>query len=323
MSDLLIGDSVPMRRLRAFIARIAASTLPVLIEGETGSGKELVARALHEWSGRSGRLVALNVCAVSDSMFEASMFGHVRGAFTGALRDSAGYLTEAHGGTLFLDEVSGLSIGNQAKLLRAIETREFRPVGGCADQRSDFRLVAASNESVATLVERRQLRPDLAHRLGGLHLRVPPLRERLEDVPALAMHFAMRGRGMPTDAVIVRGAMRVLQSHSWPGNVRELRHVVEASIALSGGQVTAHDVATLIRPDLQDAGKRPSDMRGRRDGRDRELLLILERCAWDVSEVASELGIHRATVYRRLGRLGVGAPLAARQSRSGEGSVVR
>ena len=308
MSDLLIGDSLAMRRLRALVTRIAASTLPVLIEGETGSGKELVARALHEWSGRSGRLVALNVCAVSDSMFEASMFGHVRGAFTGALRDSAGYLTEAHRGTLLLDEVSGLSAGNQVKLLRALETKEFRPVGGCADQRSDFRLLAASNESVATLVDRGQFRRDLAHRLGGLRVSVPPLRERIEDVPMLAMHFAAHACERPTDAVIESGAMRVLLAHSWPGNVRELRHVLEASIALSGGYVEAHDVAALIQQD----GTQNTAVVRRRDYQDRELLAQLERCAWDVSEVASELGVHRATVYRRLDRLAASGRFAER-----------
>jgi DNA-binding NtrC family response regulator len=296
---LLIGESLPMRQLRALVARIAASTLPVLIEGETGSGKELVARALHEGSGRSGALVALNVCAVPEPMFEATMFGHVRGAFTGAMRNSTGYLTEANRGTLFLDEVSGLSLGNQVKLLRAIETKEFRPVGGPADQRSDFRLVAASNEGVAQLVERGRMRRDLAHRLGGLLVSVPPLRERMEDVPVLAMHFAMLvSAERCRDAVIGRGAMRVLESHSWPGNVRELRHVVEASIALSSGQIEEHDVVELIRP----ANVR-SRRRVRRDG---DLVAELDRCAWDVDQVANQLGVHRATVYRRLRRLGIG-----------------
>jgi DNA-binding NtrC family response regulator len=305
MSDLLIGDSPIMRRLRALVARVAASTLPVLIEGETGSGKEMVARALHEWSGRSGRLVALNVCAVSDSMFEASMFGHVRGAFTGALRDSAGYLTEAHRGTLFLDEVSGLSPGNQVKLLRAIETGEFRPVGGCADRRSEFRLLAASNENITSQVERGQFRRDLAHRLGGLRIAVPALRDHLEDIPRLAMHFARCVAGnQKADTMIGKGVMRLLQAHTWPGNVRELRHVIEAAIALSGGRVEECDIASL----LQCSHSSPAGRRRELEGR--ELLAQLHRFAWDVDEVASELGVHRATVYRRLRRLGVGVPVA-------------
>jgi DNA-binding NtrC family response regulator len=303
MSTLLIGDSLPMRQLRALIARVATSTLSVLVEGETGSGKELVARALHEMSGRSGALVALNVCAVPDSMFEASMFGHVKGAFTGALRDSAGYLTEAHRGTLFLDEVSGLSLTNQVKLLRAIETKEFRPVGARADQRSDFRLIAASNEDMTQLVERRQFRRDLAHRLGGIRLTVPPLRYRLEDLPMLAAHFAARVKeAHGTDTVLESGVIRALQAHSWPGNVRELRHVVEASIALSSGCMREEDVVALIKRDASS----PGQMRLMHQGRD--LLDQLDRCAWDVNEVASELGVHRTTVYRRLRRLGISEP---------------
>jgi DNA-binding NtrC family response regulator len=298
MSDLLIGESPIMRRLRALVARVAASTLPLLIEGETGSGKELVARALHEWSGRPGRLVALNVCAVSDSMFEAAMFGHVRGAFTGALRDSAGYLTEAHRGTLFLDEVSGLSLGSQTKLLRAIETKEFRPVGGTGDQRSDFRLVAASNETVATLVQRGSFRRDLSHRLGGLCLTVPPLRDHTEDIPLLVRHFTTTAAAeRKVDVVIGGGVIRLLQAYCWPGNVRQLRHVIEASLTLSPGFVTLHDVAALIQPNEDGAAGH------RRAAKTDELLAVLERCAWDFDQVASELGVHRATVYRRLRRL--------------------
>jgi DNA-binding NtrC family response regulator len=311
-STMLIGDSLPMRRLRALISRVASSGRPVVIEGETGSGKELVARALHQQSGRAGPLVALNVCALPDTMFEASMFGHVRGAFTGALHDAAGYLTEAHRGTLFLDEVSALTPGNQVKLLRAIETREFRPVGGRADQRSDFRLVAASNEDLGRLVEGGRFRRDLVHRLGGVRVSVPPLRKRLEDVPMLAAHFAAGVRsGRVNDLVIPVGALRAMQTHSWPGNVRELRHVVEASIALSNGDVHESDVAALIQPAPFSAAR----MRLAYQGKD--LLTQLDRCAWDVNEVASELGVHRATVYRRLRRLGMRESLPGESAAGG------
>src|SRR5258707_5408231 len=141
----LIGDSAPMHELRRRIARVARTELPVLIEGPTGSGKELVAQALHRMSGRPGDCVAVNVCAVAEGMFEDALFGHVRGAFTGAMADHAGYLTEAHRGSIFLDEIGGLGLTGQAKLLRAIETKQFRPVGARHDQTSDFRVVAASN----------------------------------------------------------------------------------------------------------------------------------------------------------------------------------
>jgi DNA-binding NtrC family response regulator len=300
VSTLLLGESQPMRKLRALIARVATSSLPVLIQGETGSGKELVARELHEQSGRTGPFVALNVCALPDTMFEASMFGHVRGAFTGALRDSAGYLTEAHRGTLFLDEVSGMSFANQVKLLRAVETKEFRPVGGSSDQRSDFRLIAASNEDMERLVERDRFRRDLMHRLGGIRLTVPPLRDRLEDVPILATHFAAQAqRGRPVETQIGVCALRVLQAHVWPGNVRELRHVIEASIALSNGCVEQDSVAALIGATSFSVAER------RRVSQGKDLLEQLDRCAWDVNEVAGELGVHRATVYRRMRRLGI------------------
>jgi DNA-binding NtrC family response regulator len=297
---LLIGESLPMRQLKALIARVASSTLPVLIQGETGSGKELVARALHERSGRQGPMVALNICALADTMFEASLFGHVRGAFTGAMGDAAGYLTEAHRGTLFLDEVAGLSAANQMKLLRAVETKEFRPIGGRADHRSDFRLIAASNEEMSRLVASGRFRRDLAHRLSGLRLTVPPLRDRLEDVPLLVAHFALGALTGRPGVAIADGAVRVLQLHSWPGNVRELRHTIEAAIALSGGAVTVDDVTALLRPEPQSG---VSSERRYRD--DRELLAHLDRCAWDVSEAASALGVHRATIYRRLRRLGL------------------
>jgi DNA-binding NtrC family response regulator len=196
--------------------------------------------------------------------------------------------------------VSGLSLASQVKLLRAIETREFRPVGGRADHRSDFRLVAASNEDLGRLVERGQFRRDLVHRLGGIHLRVPPLRDRMEDVPMLAAHFAAVARGTQRDEVVIaESAFRALQTHSWPGNVRELRQVIEASIALSSGRVHEDDVAALIRATAFSSAQ----IRLVNQGKD--LLTHLDRCAWDVSEVASELGVHRATVYRRLRRLGI------------------
>lgn len=307
VESLLIGSSAPMRQLRALVARIAATALPVIIEGETGSGKELVARALHHGSGRAGSLVAVNVCAVSDSMFEASMFGHVRGAFTGAVRDAAGYLTEAHCGTLFLDEIGGLSPANQAKLLRALETKQFRPVGGRTDQPSDFRLIAASNEEIGMLVSQGRFRADLAHRLNGLRIHVPPLRARLEDVPLLASYFAAWVLGdQAKERAIGAGALRALQAHSWPGNVRELRHVIEASIVLSSGEVREEDVLALIAP-------ADSFVERRRQRQGYDLLTQLDRCAWDVSEVASTLGVHRATVYRRLKRMRI-AELAAKNA---------
>jgi two-component system response regulator HydG len=298
----IIGQSPAIRRVRELVERVAPLALPVLIEGPTGSGKELVARALHLLSGRRGRFVAVNVCAIAEAMFEATLFGHVRGAFTGAVGDAAGYLAEADGGTLFLDEISGLSPAMQAKLLRALETREFRPVGARRDQRSDFRVVAATNEPMHRLVAGGRFRADLAHRLDVVSIDVPALGERLEDVPALARHFA--ASASTAASPLAPDALERLQRHDWPGNVRELKNVVERAVALSSADtVSAADVEAHLRRSLAaSAPESPSDAdRG-------ELLALLARCGWDTSEVARRLGLHRATVYRRMERLGISRP---------------
>jgi DNA-binding NtrC family response regulator len=197
--------------------------------------------------------------------------------------------------------MSGLSPGNQLKLLRALETKEFRPVGGRADRRSDFRLVAATNENVASLVDGGRFRRDLLHRLSGVRVVVPPLRDRPDDIPLLVTHFAgVATASNETDLPVDDRAMRLLQAHAWPGNVRELRNVVEAAIALSGGTIGADEVTTLLAPDQAAA-----PTRARRRQHDRELLALLDRAEWDVDEAARELGVHRATIYRRLKRLNV------------------
>jgi DNA-binding NtrC family response regulator len=270
----------------------------VLIYGETGSGKELVAQAIHAVSRRDGEIVALNVCALADSMFEAALFGHVRGAFTGAVGDSLGFLAEANGGTLFLDEISGLPAVAQAKLLRAVETKQFRPIGARMDRRSDFRVIAASNENLQQLASAGRFRADLLQRLSGVCVRVPPLRARVEDLPALIAHFATAcSKGTPASRFSAAAVER-LQAHPWPGNVRELRHVVECALALSDTEVVSvREVECLL------GGGDAAVASHREAYEDRALLLALEEANWDVGEAARRLGIHRATIYRRLKRM--------------------
>jgi sigma-54 dependent transcriptional regulator, flagellar regulatory protein len=303
IARLIIGESAAIRRVRALIARVAPTGIPVLIQGPTGSGKELVAQALHLASGRSGPFVAFNVCAIADSMFEDAVFGHVRGAFTGATSDARGYLAEAHRGTVFLDEISGLPLQAQVKLLRAIETRMFRPVGAREDQRSDFRLVAAANETLDRLVDEGRFRSDLGFRLSGVIIEVPPLRERVEDIPVLVRHFTERMAPRSHPVLFTVDAMDALRSHDWPGNVRELRHVIESAATLCGGDVLGReDVASVIRrrraqPEvIEDSFSR------------RRLIEVLEQCGWDANEAARRLGVHRVTVYRRMRRLGISRP---------------
>lgn len=294
----LVGMSEPMRVLRREIARFSASRIPILIYGPTGSGKELVAAAIHRGSNRTGSLVALNVCAVPDAMFEDTLFGHVRGAFTGAGSDSIGMMAEANGGTLFLDEISGLPLLSQAKLLRALETGTFRPVGAARDRVSDFRVIAATNEDLGLLARSGKFRSDLLHRLGGMVLRVPPLRDRLEDLPELATFFL---RQMTIRAEITDGAVRVLAAHAWPGNVRELRHTIERAAVIASGTRITSDVARAALSVVEESRGATSA----RSDETRHLTDLLDRHGWNTAVVARHLNVHRATVYRRMERLGI------------------
>ena len=284
-----------MRRLKDLIRRVGPTELPVLISGPTGAGKELVAQAVHESSGRRGKFVSFNVCAIADTMFEDALFGHRRGAFTGAFADSPGYLLEADRGTAFFDEISGLALTQQAKLLRAIETRRFRPVGGRDDKHSDFRVVAATNEDLDSLAGRGSFRADLLHRLGGITIEVPPLRARPEDIPLLVEHF-LDGQ----QSTLTMEAVRALRDHNWPGNVRELRHTLERARVLASGRINAGDIHAALRGRMRTDWSDPTTA----DARQR-LIEALERCNWDVGKAAVVLGVHWTTIYRRMKRLGI------------------
>jgi DNA-binding NtrC family response regulator len=295
----IIGTSAPIRRLRELIERVGHTSLSVLIQGPSGSGKELVAAALHTASGRSGAFVPFNVCAISDAMFEDALFGHVRGAFTGALNDMPGFLREAHGGTVFLDEISGLPLSAQAKLLRAIETGVFRPVGAKRDTQSDFRVVAATNEAMDRLVDGGRFRGDLAHRLAGMVLIVPALVDRLDDLPELTAHFLGR---LGVSTRVDDESLRLLATHDWPGNVRELKHVVECAFAFSEGHFHPESVrAALSQRRSTTAAMSISALSAER----LHLQRIMAQYDWDHAAAAEALGIHRATLYRRMRRLGV------------------
>jgi DNA-binding NtrC family response regulator len=291
----MLGDSKAIREIRQLVAAVAPMNLPVLVLGPTGAGKELVARAIHTLSLRKGTLVCFNAAAVSDSMFEDTMFGHVRGAFTGAVADHPGYLAEADQGSLFIDEVASMSVSVQAKLLRAIETGEFRAVGARRNGRSECRVISAANEDMSALVRERRFRPDLLHRLAGVVIELPSLACRREDIPVLARHFlSADGYGhLPIDD----DAEDLLRERNWPGNVRELRHVVSLAAALSNTSFTSvalrRALALRLKPEttlIVDAPER------------QELTDALERHRWDTERAADDLGIHRTTLYRRMKR---------------------
>jgi DNA-binding NtrC family response regulator len=306
----IIGESAAIVRLREMIAIAAPTRLPVLIQGPTGTGKELVAAALHEASGRRGSFVAFNVCAIGESMFEDALFGHVRGAYTGALSDAAGFLVEADRGTAFFDEIGGLQPGLQAKLLRALETGEFRPIGGKRDSRSDFRVVSATNESISQLVSEKRMRPDLAHRIGAVVLEVPALRDRPDDVPLLVSYFLRRVGRVGGEPGVTTDAIRALQAYHWPGNVRELRQVVEWANVLGPGTITLD----VTRAALSQRAASHQSTEATSTER-RELCAVLDRHEGNTEAAARELGVHRATLYRRMRLLRVTA--TSRRGRAG------
>lgn len=314
LETLLLGNTHVMRRLRDQIARLAPMDFAVIIHGPTGAGKELVATALHQLSKRRGDLVAVNTSAIADSMFEDAMFGHARGAFTGAIGELRGHMAEANGGTLFLDEVSTIGRSVQAKLLRALETKTFRPVGAFRDCHSDFRVVSATNLDLEHLIERHAFREDLAERLSAATIDVPALADRREDIPQLVTSFAAAATAGSGRVVrFAPDAMDLLQHHPWPRNVRQLRHAVERAIALHDRPIldAAAVAAALWRPSQRKPAGQQATIE--RTG----LCALLDASGWDTARVATALGVNRATVYRRMRRFGIPVPTRDAAATSG------
>ncbi|WP_018995222.1 sigma-54 dependent transcriptional regulator [Thioalkalivibrio sp. ALJ2] len=231
----LIGDSVAMQRLRDQIHRVATTQSTVLLRGESGTGKELVARALHRLSSRAaGPFIAVNCATIPEGLVEAELFGHAQGAYTGAVKARTGLIQAAHGGTLFLDEIGELAPAAQARLLRVLQDGEIRPVGANENLKVDVRLLAATHRDLEAMIGEQAFRADLYYRLRVLELSIPPLRERREDIPALARHFLadLAGNG-GGPAELTQAAQQTLESHDWPGNVRELANALERGWVLS------------------------------------------------------------------------------------------
>lgn len=235
-----IGESAPMRRIYETLAVVAPTRATVLLQGESGTGKELMARTLHEMSDRGeGPFIPVNAAALPENLVESTLFGHEKGAFTGAVKTMKGAFERANYGTLLLDEISEMRLDLQAKLLRALQEQEFERVGGTVPIRVDVRIVATTNRDLAKEVEKGRFREDLFYRLSGVPIRIPPLRERLEDVPLLVSHFAKKAaaeNGREFSGVAPR-TLEVLQRYPWPGNVRELAHDVERAVILGGSDV--------------------------------------------------------------------------------------
>ncbi len=246
-SNLLIGDSNAMQQLRQQIQRFGPTELAVVIFGESGTGKELVARALHEASGRSGELVAVNCGALPRELVESELFGHERGAFTGADRRHLGCFGAANRGTLFLDEIAELPLSLQPRLLRALESRAIRPVGATREQPVDIRFVAASHRDLEAEVIAGRFRADLYYRLCALEIAIPPLRERPTDIPLLVQHFLQLYGNAAAPCHIAAAELERLARHPWPGNVRQLRHAVLRALHLGGLELRAEDLLGASR----------------------------------------------------------------------------
>jgi two-component system, NtrC family, response regulator PilR len=249
----MIGKSAPMRSLFQLIETVAPSAATILITGETGTGKEMVARAIHQTSPRHrGRFVAINVSAIPETLLDAELFGHVRGAFTGAVAMRQGRLEQADGGTLFLDEVGTMPMALQMKMLRVLQEREFERLGDTRTIKVDVRIVAATNADLSKMVKEGSFREDLYYRLNVIPVHLAPLRERVEDIPLLVQTFIKKFAG-ERDITVAQDAMRRLMAYAWPGNVRQLENAVERAIAMSGSR-TQVDVGDLPA-DLQGTGE--------------------------------------------------------------------
>lgn len=304
-TPLLLGDSPPMQEIRRLIGKLARNQAPVYISGESGTGKELAARSIHTLGPRAGgEFVAVNCGAIPAELIESELFGHKKGSFTGAVADKEGLFQTAHGGTLFLDEVADLPFLLQVKLLRVIQQKAVRPVGGAREIPVDVRIISATHQSLAALVEAGQFRQDLYYRINVIELHLPPLRERHEDVAPLVAHFLGRfreslhspGLGIDPEALLA------LTRHPLPGNVRELENILERAVTLcEGGRITLADIPpprfeSLIEQPLEEYLEAIEK---------KAILEALEATRWNRTAAAKRLGMSFRQMRYRLAKLGL------------------
>ena len=300
----LIGDSAGMRELKSKISRVARASGCVLLRGESGSGKELVARAIHKASPRADRpMLCVNCAAIPHELMESQLFGHKAGAFTSADRDHTGFFQQADSGTLFLDEVGEMTLEGQAKLLRILEGHPFMPVGSSQQVKVDVRVIAATNQDLQSYVREKKFREDLYYRLSVFELVVPPLRERGSDINILVNHFLdhfRRQHGRPSLQLSPEARQKLL-AYNWPGNVRQLRNVIDSAVVLAGGNsIEASDLG------LHEISGQAELETLSLDHWERRLIAeALKRTSGSVPEAAKLLGLGRATLYRKIEEYGI------------------
>ena len=313
MEDVFVGVSPAVRSLREEVARAAPSDATVLITGESGTGKELIAREIQRLSKlASGPFVTVNCAAIPEELIESELFGHEKGSFTGAVRRQIGKFVEADGGTIFLDEIGDMSARAQAKVLRVLQEGEVEPVGQAKTQRVRVRVIAATNKDLADEIRAGKFREDLYFRLNVVPIRVPPLRERPEDVPALAGHFAAlyAERNGTRPRRFDAGALEVLARRSWPGNVRELKNLVERVLIMTEADpLTAADLppdARFSARDLAEQGNRIATLADFKEFTEREFLIAkLRENNWNVSKTSEAIQTPRSNLYKKLEHFGL------------------
>jgi DNA-binding NtrC family response regulator len=314
--DAIVGIHPSMRRVYDLIAQVATTTTTVLIHGETGTGKELIARAIHHQSPRrENPFVAVNLAAIPESLVDSELFGHEKGAFTGAHKRRLGRFELAHGGSIFLDEVGSLRVDVQTKLLRVLQEHEVERLGGTQTIKVDVRVLAATNLDLKRAITAGTFREDLYYRLNVVPIKVPPLRDRLDDIPLLASHFLQKYSqrfGRPVRD-ISHAALEVLKTYSWPGNVRELENIIERSVALAREPVIGlqHLPIELALPDgvSSDSPAAPPTLKQALWQIETQLVLrALEATGWNQSKAAEQLGIHRNTLMNKLDARGIARP---------------
>jgi formate hydrogenlyase transcriptional activator len=322
----IVGTSAALKTVLSSIKSVAATNSSVLIQGETGTGKELVARAVHELSGRpDATFVKVNCAAIPTGLIESELFGHERGAFSGAVEQKVGRFELAHGGTLFLDEIGEIPLPLQSKLLRVLQEREFERLGGTRTLKVDVRVIAATNRDLGAMVRARTFRDDLFYRLNVFPITIPPLRHRRDDIEPLARHFVARSmrRLQKSITSIPSSTLRALQSYDWPGNVRELENMIERSVILSHGPELVVPPGALETSASPEAPRRPVDDKGvtneapctLADAERRFIVAALDETGWIVggpTGAAARLGLTRTTLQGRMRKLGIVRPPTGR-----------
>ncbi len=314
MSDsrMIIGKGPAMQRVFSLVEKVAVTDSTILIHGESGTGKELIARAIHFRSTRAhGPFVSINCGALPESLLESELFGHVKGSFTGAIKDKEGLFKVATGGTFLLDEIGETSPAIQVKLLRVLQEKEIIPVGGTSPLKIDVRVIAATNRDLESEVEHGRFRPDLYYRLNVIPVTLPTLRDRREDIPLLVYHFLRKSRPNHTDVtqIITKEALQVLVDYDWPGNVRELENIIERSVILQAGEILQlDDLPEVVRANRRAGGSRKlfEGTNVTLEELEREYLVtVLNETGWQKKKASSILGINASTLYRKIQRYGL------------------